>query len=157
MSEAVEAVRTATLEFYAALDTLLLGGGTQPMREAWHHDDCVSTVHPFDYWSRGWEDVWATWKQIATIFSYYRGHADRQDGIGTIHDLSVTVLSDVAYTTGIYKSCLYLPDGELRMSVYCTNILQRRNGTWKMVHHHPDQASPEWTERFGRVMQAAMP
>jgi ketosteroid isomerase-like protein len=148
-------VRTATLQFYRALDDLLLGKGTQAMSQAWHHDEYVTTVHPFGHWARGWDEVWATWNEIAAIFSFYRGHADRTDGIGAIHDLRIAVLGDVAYTIGVYKSCLYLPAGETLLSVNCTNVLQKRDGAWKIVHHHPDQAPADYQAAVARLVESA--
>ena len=58
------------------------------------------------------------------------------------NSLRVFVLGEVAYAIGVCKSCLYLPDGGLRLSVNCTNVLHRRDGVWKLLHHHPDQAPP---------------
>jgi len=157
MAKVEDEARAAVLRMYEALDHLLLGRGTEPMREAWHHADFVTTVHPFGHWARGWAEVWATWEEIAAVFSMYRGHADRQDGIGAIHGLHVAVLGDAAYATGIYKSCLYLPEGETRLSVNCTNVLLQRDGAWKIVHHHPDQAPPDYQAALGRMVESAQP
>ncbi|MBN2369965.1 MAG: nuclear transport factor 2 family protein [Vicinamibacteria bacterium] len=150
-----EEARTATLKFYQALDDLLLSKGTQAMSQAWHHDEFVTTVHPFGHWSRGWDEVWATWEEIAALFSFYRGHAVRQDGIGAIHDLRIAVLGEAAYTIGIYKSRLYMPEGEVLLSVNCTNVLQKRAGVWKIVHHHPDQAPADYQAALTRMVEKA--
>ena len=145
MATVEDEVKQATLLFYRALDDVLLGKGTAAMQQAWHHDDFVSTVHPFGYWARGWDEVLATWEEIGQVFSFYHGHDDRQDGIGTINELSIAVLGEVAFTTGIYKSRLYgMPGGVPGIAVNCTNVLLERDGAWKMAHHHPDQASPEF-------------
>jgi ketosteroid isomerase-like protein len=157
MATVEEEARNATLRMYDALDHLLLGKGTQPMSEAWHHDEFVTTVHPFGHWARGWEEVWATWEEIAAVFSMYRGHVHRQDGIGAIHDLRVTVLGEVAYGIGVYKSCLYLPEGETHLSVNCTNVLLQRGGVWKMIHHHPDQAPSDYQAALARMVESAQP
>ena len=153
MATETDGARAAILEFYQALDDLLSGKGTQRMSEAWHHDDRVTTVHPFGHWSRGWEEVFVTWNEIAAVFSFYRGHRERQDAIGGIHDLRVSVLGDVAYGIGVYKSVLYLPDRELTMSVNCTNIAHQRDGVWKLVHHHPDQATSDYQARLAQMVE----
>jgi len=150
---ATDEAREAILRFYQALDDLLSGKGSEGMSEAWSHDDFVTTVHPFGHWARGWKEVWATWEEIGAVFSFYRGHADRDDNIGDVHDLRVTVLGDVAYSIGIYKSCLYLPEGETRLSVNCTNLAQRRDGVWKIIHHHPDQATADYQAAVGRMVE----
>ncbi len=124
------------------------------MNEIWHHADFVTTGHPFGHWARGWTEVWATWEEGAAVFATYKGHEGRSDNIGGIHELKVTVLGDVAHGTGVYKSKLYMSDGELNLRANCTNIAHRVNGVWKLVHHHADQAPPEWQAAIGRMVQA---
>ena len=119
MATETDGARTAILRLYQALDELLLGKGTQGMSDAWHHDDWVTTVHPFGHWARGWNEVFATWNEIAAVFGFYHGHDERQDGIGGIHDLRVSVMGDVAYSVGVYKSVLYLPSYRYKRSERC--------------------------------------
>lgn len=147
-----EAVRRATFRFYEALDELLLGHGTDAMCDAWHQGDFTSTVHIVGHWAWGWTEVLATWKEIGAVFSLYRGHVGRPHGIGTIHDLHIAMMGDAAYTTGIYKSLLFLPEGEMRLSVNCTNVLWLRDGEWKVVHHHPDQAPADYQAAIARIV-----
>jgi ketosteroid isomerase-like protein len=154
MATTEEEVKAAIYEFYGALDDLLQGRGTERMANAWHHDASVTTVHPFGMWSTGWDEVWATWEEGAAVFSFYQGHKNRNDNIGGIHDLKVSILGDAAYGASVFKSRLYLPDGEIRLSVNCTNIVHRRNGAWKLVHHHPDQAPPDWQAAIARMVEA---
>ena len=150
-----DAAHQATLRFYQALDDLLLGNGTQAMHDAWHHEDFTTTVHPFGHWAHGWEEVWATWQEVAEVFAYYRGHANRRDGIGGIHDLRVAVLGEAALAVGVYKSCLYMPNGSILLSVNCTNVLHCRGGDWRMVHHHPDQAPPDYQKAIASLVEHA--
>lgn len=157
MTTEEEAALEATNEFYRALVGLLEGKGTEPMSDCWHHDDSVTTVHPFGHWARGWKEVYATWQEVAAVFSLYKGHADRDDHVGAISGLRVSVLGDVAYTIGVWEAKMYLPFGEASMKVNCTNILQKRDGVWKIVHHHPDQAGPDFQEKLGRMIQEAHP
>ena len=153
-----DAAQLAIHRFYQALDDLLLGRGTQAMSEAWHHEDFVTTVHPFGRWACGWPEVWATWQEVAEVFAYYRGHEGRQDGIGGIHDLRIAMLGEAAYTVGVYKSCLYPPEGtKLLLSANCTNVLQQRAGEWKVVHHHPDQAPPDYQKALLSLVESAGP
>lgn len=149
-----EEVRKAALQFYQALDDLLLNKGVDSMNETWHHEDCTSTVHPFGHWASGWDEVWACWQESAAVFSYYHGHKDRQDGIGTIHDLRVTVVGDMAFTIGVYKSMMYFPDHPRPLSVNCTDVFLKRNGEWKIVHHHADQAPPDYQNALARMLEA---
>jgi ketosteroid isomerase-like protein len=144
--------REAVLNFYQALDDLLLGKGTEAMSSAWHHTEYVTTVHPFGHWARGWQEVWTTWEEIAAVFSHYRGHAGRQEKMGVIHNLQVAVLGEVANCISVYKSKLHLADGEHRLSINCTNVLERKDGVWRVVHHHPDQAPPDFQAAVSRML-----
>jgi ketosteroid isomerase-like protein len=148
--EAGKAIR----RFYDALEELLRGRGTALMNEIWHHGDYVTTVHPFGHWARGWTEVWATWEEGAAVFATYQGHAARAEAIGGIHELKVAVHGELAYGTGIYQSRLYMADGALDLKVHCTNIAQHIDGTWKLVHHHADQAPPAWQAAIGKMVQA---
>jgi ketosteroid isomerase-like protein len=149
-----EEARVATLQFYQALDDLLLNKGVQAMCDVWLHDWCVSTVHPFGHWARGWDEVLASWQEVGALFSYYRGHADRKDGIGGVHDLKIVMLGEAAFATGVYKSTIYMPGGPMLLSVNCTNVLLQRDGVWKMIHHHPDQAPPDYQAALASMVQA---
>ncbi|MEI9952746.1 MAG: nuclear transport factor 2 family protein [Pseudomonadota bacterium] len=93
-------------------------------------------------------------EEAAAVFDIYNGHATRTDRIGGIHDLKVVVLGDAAYGTGIYRSRLYMSDRELVLAVNCTNIVHRIDGVWKVVHHHVDQAPPDWQAAIGRMVEA---
>lgn len=149
-----EAATKSLYAFYDALDGLLQGGGTQRMSDIWHHGEYVTTVHPFGGWARGWAEVWATWEEGAAVFAVYKGHVGRNEPIGGIHELSVAVRGDVAYGTSIYKSTLYMSDAVLKLKVNCTDIAHRIDGVWKIVHHHADQAPPDWQAAIGRMVQS---
>ena len=155
MATEEEAVLEATNKFYGALVGLLEKEGAEPMQDCWHQDENVTTVHPFGHWARGWKEVYATWQEVGAVFSLYNGHAGRDDHVGAIHDLRVSVLGDVAYTIGVWTAKMYLPFGEASMKVNCTNILHKRDGVWKIVHHHPDQAGPDFQQKLGRMVQEA--
>lgn len=141
-------------KFYDALEDLLRRRGTEPMSEIWHHTDYVTTVHPWGHWSRGWTEVWSTWQESALVFGMYHGHDERTDRIGNIFELETVVVGDSAFSTGVYRSKLYMSFGEISMVVNCTNVAQRLNGAWKMIHHHADQAPPALQEAIGRMVQA---
>jgi ketosteroid isomerase-like protein len=148
-----EAATKALYEFYDALDDLLQAKGTRRMSDIWHHGDYVTAAHPFGGWARGWAEVWATWEEAAAVFAVYKGHAARNEPIGGIHEFNLAVRGDVAYCTSIYKSTLYMSDTVLRLKANCTDIAHRVDGVWKLVHHHADQAPPDWQAAIGRMVQ----
>ena len=149
-----EVVAQVIYKFYDALEDLLRSRGTSAMQAIWHHTDKVTTSHPFGSWARGWAEVAANWDEAGAVFDIYKGHANRTDKIGGIHDLKVVVLGDAAYGTSVYKSHLYMSDAELFLTTNCTNIVHRIDGVWKIVHHHADQAPPDWQAAIGRMVQA---
>jgi len=154
MESAEEAAAKAIYRFYDALDELVRGKGAGLMAEIWHHGDYVTTAHPFGNWARGWTEVWANWEEGAAVFKTYHGHDGRTDRVGGIHELKVAVVGDAAYGTGVYKSKLYMSGGPMLLSVNCTNIVHRIDGVWKLVHHHSDQAPPDWQAEIGKMVQA---
>lgn len=140
--------------FYAALDDLLQAKGLEKMERIWHHADHVTTVHPFGGWARGWDEVWATWQEGAAVFACYKGHATRNEPIGGIGNVKVTILGGLAVCTSIYQSRLYMSDGAIDLKVNCTNIAELVSGSWKIIHHHTDQAPPDWQAKIGQMVQA---
>ena len=152
MASVEEEAGQAIYRFYDALDQCLRGK-PEPMHEAWHHVDYVTTVHPFGHWAQGWAEVWATWQEIAAVFGIYKGHEQRTDRIGGITGLRLGVHGDAAFGASNFESRLLLSDGPLVLRVNCTNVVHKIDGVWKVVHHHPDQAPPEWTATVGRMVQ----
>jgi ketosteroid isomerase-like protein len=154
MSTATEDATKVLYAFYDALDDLLQAKGLEKMENIWHHADYVATVHPFGGWARGWDEVWATWQEGAAVFALYRGHAGRNEPIGGIHDVKVSVQGDVGICTSIYRSKLYMSDGVLDLKVNCTDLVERASSVWKVIHHHTDQAPPDWQAEIGKMVQS---
>jgi len=127
VEEAEREVEAALLRFYAAVETMISGGGVEPMKEAWHHTDQVTSRHPIDDWSIGWEAIWATWQFVSSF-----GRPDR--GGSRVNSHRVFVYGDVAYAAVVYTASPAW-GGE---KINCTNILLKKDGAWKIVHHHAD-------------------
>jgi ketosteroid isomerase-like protein len=122
-------VLAAAQRFYDAIEQMVSGKGLESMRSAWHHTDYVTGGHPSGEWSRGWEEIWATWEVFAGF-----GAPDR--GGSKISGLSANVFGDVAYTTCIFHASPGFGGEKLA----CTNVLQRIDGVWKIIHHHADKS-----------------
>jgi ketosteroid isomerase-like protein len=134
-------VEQALRAFYAAIEDMVSGRGLDAMKEAWHHTNRVTTKHPFSDWALGWEEVWATW-EIAAAF----GRADR--GGSQLGPVGVHVYGDIAYTTSVFQAS---PSwGGERLP--CTNVLQRIDGVWKLIHHHADPG-PGMSAALERMIQ----
>jgi len=133
-------VRIAVTRFYDALESLIRGDGVEAMKDVWHHTDRVTSSHPTSEWARGWEEVLATWTVFASIGKPKLG--------GTkIRDLQIYVYGDIAYTT-----CTFVISTSYGGALACTDILQRVDGVWKMIHHHADR-SPMLVTALEKVAQ----
>jgi ketosteroid isomerase-like protein len=122
-------VRAAVNRFYEAIDAMVSGKGLDAMREAWHHTDRVTTVHPVHDIAQGWDEVWATWEAFAPL-----GRADR--GGSSVSNLRVQVYGDIAYTTCTFNVSPAFGGEHLS----CTNVVLKKDGVWKIIHHHADKA-----------------
>src|SRR5918995_3311832 len=84
-------IRQASEQFYEALNRTI-NGDSGSMMEVWSHSSEVTTLHPLGGRETGWEEVRASWEQVAQEFS---------EGQVSIEDLVVVPVSDdVAYTLG---------------------------------------------------------
>jgi len=129
MSTEEEAVCKAAMRFYAAIEGMMTGKGLEAIRVAWHHTGEVTSGHPSGDWALGWDEVWATWEVFASFA--------RPDGGGSVvKGLKAHVYGDFAYTTCVFVASPFFGGDALS----CTNVLVRRDGEWKLVHHHADKS-----------------
>ena len=133
-------IRQASEQFYAALNRAI-NGDPGPMMEVWSHGSDVTAMHPLGGRETGWEEVRASWEQVAQGFS---------DGQVSIEDLVVVPLSDdVVYTLGTEHGQAKLGDETVGVDWRATNIYQHEGGEWKMVHHHAE-VSPALVQALDR-------
>jgi ketosteroid isomerase-like protein len=138
----IEAIEATTREFYAAIDTMVNGGGLGPMEAIWDHSDTVTVQHPMKgTWSHGWEEVLATWEAAAAF---------GREGTGNSKLLSLEVIphGEFAYATVIFQATERW-GGETMM---CTDILRKVDGAWKIIHHHSDP-SPKMGEMLAKMLE----
>lgn len=125
----IQAIEAAVQRLYDGIERATCGGGDEGIRDAWHHVPWVTTGHPNDGWAKGWEEVWVTWSLLASF-----GRADR--GGSYMSDLSVRQLGDAAIATCVFHSSPTFGSVDL----LCTNVLQRLDGEWRVIHHHVDKS-----------------
>jgi ketosteroid isomerase-like protein len=131
-----EEIQQASEQFYAALNRTI-NGDSGSMMEVWSHGSDVATMHPLGSRETGWEEVRASWEQVAQGFS---------DGQVSIEGLVVVPLSDdVAYTLGTERGQASLGEETVSIDWRVTNIYRREEGEWNVVLHHTD-VSPELVE-----------
>lgn len=109
--------------FYEALESLSL----EKMDLAWWHEDWVICIHPGWDLIQGWEEVRESWATIFRSTEYMRVAVSRP---------LVHVFGDTAWITCIENVTSTFAQGFSTGLVEATNIFVRRNGQWRMVHHH---------------------
>lgn len=95
----------------------------------WRHDENVSVIHPSSKSPVvGWQAVQKT----------YADHPARYNDFKvSMENPHVTVSGDIAWTVGIEKVYAHRKNGELLdISALTTNIFQKFDGKWLLVHHH---------------------
>ena len=132
-----EEVLSANRAFYAALHSLDLS----QMAQVWSHEDWIRCLHPGWDLLVGWDEVQGSWQEIFN---------STDQMMVSISRTLLHVAGDVAWI-----SCLENVTSAYRNEfnsalVEATNIFQRRQGRWLLVHHHttplggppPDASAP---------------
>lgn len=125
---AEDELRQASDQFYAAL-TRMLGGTSGAMDGLWAHDAEVTTMHPIGGREVGWEQVRASFDQVAPLCS---------GGQVRLKDPLRRVMGDVAYEMGTESGQATMAGESVTLGHRVTNIYRREGGAWKLVHHHGD-------------------
>ena len=136
-------VRTASAQFYAALNSMMVGDAA-PLAEVWSHGADVSTMHPIGGREAGWDEVRGSFEQVAGLAS--GGHAE-------IRDQTIQVAGDMAYEVGIEQGQATLAGEQIAIEHRVTNVYRREAGGWKIVHHHTD-LSPAMLNLLSRLQAA---
>lgn len=136
-------VRTASAQFYAALNSMMVGDAA-PLAEVWSHGADVSTMHPIGGREAGWDEVRGSFEQVAQLAS---------GGHGELRDQSIQVGGDLAYEVGIEQGQITLAGEQIAIEHRVTNVYRREAGGWKIVHHHTD-LSPAMLNLLSRLQAA---
>lgn len=128
-AEAEKGVRAANDQFYAALNAMFTGEFA-PMEAIWAHRDDITQMGPFGGRMTGWEKVGAEFKKVAEM---------KLGGRVVCMDLAVRVEGAMGYAVCVEQGENMVANGKpVAVSHRATNIFQRINGQWKLVHHHTD-------------------
>jgi ketosteroid isomerase-like protein len=121
-------VREASQRFYAALNRMA-NGDSSAMAEVWSHEASVTAMHPIGGREVGWDAVRGSFEQVAKLSS---------DGKIELAEQLIQVAGDVACEIGIERGQITLGGHQATIDQRVTNIYQRQQGAWKLVHHHTD-------------------
>ena len=123
-------VRTASAQFYAALNRMIKGDASA-LNDIWSHSADVTTMHPIGGREVGWDQVRGSWEQVAKIAS---------GGQVKLVDQIIHTSGDLAYEVGTERGTATMAGQEVALDHRVTNIYRREGGRWKIVHHHTDLA-----------------
>lgn len=116
-------VFAANQAFYQAMESLDL----PKMEAVWWHEDWVNCLHPGWDLISGWEDVLESWTNIFRSTLQMRV---------TVTRVLIHVLGDAAWVSCIENVTSTYESGFETALVESTNIFVRRQGEWRMAHHH---------------------
>ena len=118
-----QALLAANREFYQAFERL----DAARMGEVWLQESYVSCVHPG--WARilGWGPVVKSWEDIfASTFGVTL----------KVSDEVTQIRGDLAWVTCTEELETRLYDGVSHATVEATNLFERHDGRWYLIHHH---------------------
>jgi len=118
-----EAVRRANAAFYHAFETL----ETANMEEVWLKSARVQCTHP------GWRRLVG---YAAVIDSWRRIFENTFEFSVELTGVEISVTGDVAWVVCTENITSKTYDGISRSRVEATNVFERHEGHWRIVHHH---------------------
>ncbi len=133
-------VRIASDAFYAALNKMA-NGDASSMADVWASSDTVTTMHPIGGREVGWDAVGESFGKVASIAA---------NGKIWITDQRIQVIGDAAYEIAVEHGEMTLGGHPATFEHRVTNVYQRQDGDWKMVHHHTD-TSPAMLEILAKL------
>ena len=138
----VEEVREASKKFYESLNRMA-NGEKDTFADVWSQNGIASAMHPIGGREVGWKAVEKSFNQVAGVAS---------DGKVELKDQLIRDLGDAAFEVGIEKAQFKVAGMDVKAEIRVTNIYQKENGSWKMVHHHTDIA-PSMVEALQKLQQ----
>ena len=123
------AVKSASSEFFAALNDMFVGDLSR-MTALWSHADDVVYMGPNGIQIVGWPAVLADWEKQAAM---------KMGGQIAAQEPHVTLGQDLAVTHHLAQGSNTDSDGKpVQVSTRGTNVWRKENGQWKLIAHHSD-------------------
>ncbi|MEP7198667.1 MAG: nuclear transport factor 2 family protein, partial [Chloroflexota bacterium] len=115
--------------FYRAMRT----GDMRLMEQVWLHADWVGCVHPGWPLLVGWPNIRHSWTQIFA-------------GGQSLHIMPSQVVmhieKDLAWVTCVENITAHEENAWQHSVATATNLFQRANDEWRMIHHHASAMPP---------------
>lgn len=125
---AMSEVRAASARFYGALNRMAAGDASSTA-DAWLQSDEVSAQHPIGGRDEGYDTV---------VASFAKGAEIAGGGDIKLADQKIDIGTDMAVETGNEAGTIVIGGHEAAIHNRVTNVYRRKNGEWKLAHHHTD-------------------
>jgi len=127
MDDSIE-VEKINGRFYAAFESLSI----EKMEEIWSHNDNTICVHP------GW-DMFTGWLAIRESWV---GIFQNTEAIKfVITNTKIRIVNDIAIVVCLENIESVVDGQRIKFGVLATNIFERHNNKWLMIHHHGSTVS----------------
>ena len=127
MDDSVE-VEKINSRFYEAFESLSI----EKMEAVWSHGDNTVCVHP------GW-DLFTGW--LAIRESWVRIFQNTEAIKFVITNTKIRVVNDIAIVVCLENIGSVIDGQNVKFGVLATNIFERHNNKWLMIHHHGSTVS----------------
>lgn len=126
MTHEQEEVAQANQAFYGAFESLDI----KKMEKVWLQKSYIRCIHPGCALLTGWDDVITSWREIFENTLEMRFH---------LADITIHVQGSLAWLT-LYENITSRMGGEtIRGVILTTNIFEKHQGKWWIIHHHGAQ------------------
>ncbi len=122
MADSTEVERINS-KFYQAFESLLI----EKMEEVWRHRDNTICVHP------GW-DLFTGWFAIRESWLRIFQNTDSMKFV--ITNTKIRIVNDIAIVVCMEHIESVIDGEKVKFGVLATNIFERQNNKWLMIHHH---------------------
>lgn len=122
-NENILKVKEANTAFYNAFESLQ----ESKMQEVWAEAEYVKCVHPGWPLLSGWKAVMASWEAI------FKNTAEISFQISEVH---VHIKNDLAWVVLTENIITKLGAEQTVTPIHATNIFEKINDRWLMIHHH---------------------
>jgi uncharacterized protein (TIGR02246 family) len=124
-----------------ATDRIAIQNATRAWAEAYNTRDSAKIVAFYEpdavFWGTSMKSMASTPEAVA---EYFKDAAKRPNARATIGEHEVRVLGDVAFSSGS-NAFTDVRDGKPTVNAArFTMVFHKRNGVWRLVHHHSSRA-----------------
>jgi ketosteroid isomerase-like protein len=119
----IEKIKKANERFYQAFESLTIG----EMEHVWKQSDEAQCIHPGWEALSGWKLVRTSWERIFRGTQFMKIY---------ITDVKITLHESLAWVVCTENISSAQQDRYIESTVLATNIYEKNDGRWLMIHHH---------------------